>query len=107
MITTSEKVTIKKVLRYGVETMFTIDDVSLFVYHGGEQRRFNATEVVNATKTSSGLVTFTDISLWGDGSYSMYITTENNNDIDVNGVVFDKIATGYLKKITNRSEMEI
>lgn len=107
MITTSEKVTIKKVLRYGVKTTLTTQNTSLFIYHGGEQKRFNATTVVNSTATSSGLITFVDVPLWGDGSYSMYITTENNNDIDVNGVVFDKIATGYLKKITNRNEMEI
>ena len=103
MITTSENVTITKMLRYGVVTSYNADNVSLFISHNGEQKRFTASSVVNATLTSSGLVTFASVPLWGDGSYSLYITAENNSDLDVNGVGLNKLATGFIKKITNVS----
>ena len=101
MITTSSTVTITKTLRYGVPTSYTTDNISLFMSHSGEQKRFTANEVINATATSSGLVTFTDVPLWGDGSYSLYITAEDLNDLDVSGVKLAKLATGFIKKITN------
>ena len=101
MITTSESITITKTLRHGVVTNYAVENVSLFMSHNGEQKRFTATSVVNATETSSGLVTFTDVPLWGDGSYSLYITAENLDDLDVSGVQLKKLATGFIKKITN------
>lgn len=101
MITTSTSVTIQKVIRSGVATTYTPDRVSLFMTHDGVQKRFTATEVVNATTTASGLITFTGVPLWGDGSYSLYITAENDADLDVNGVNLEKLATGFIKKITN------
>ena len=107
MITTSSTVTITKTLRYGVPTSYNANNVSLFMSHNGEQKRFNATSVVNATATSSGLVTFTSVPLWGDGSYSLYITAEGNNDLDVNGVGLNKLATGFIKKITNTSTLAL
>ena len=103
MITTSEYVTITKTLRYGVTTYYGVDNVSLFMSHNGEQKRFTANYVVNATPTSSGLVTFVNVPLWGDGSYSLYITAENVGDLDVSGVGLKKLATGFIKKITNVS----
>ena len=57
MITTSENVTITKVLRYGVATSYDVNKISLFMSHNGEQKRFTANEVINATATSSGLAT--------------------------------------------------
>lgn len=101
MITTSETVTIQKVIRSGVVTNYTEDKTSLFMMHDNIQKRFTASSVVNATTTSSGLITFTSVPLWGDGSYSLYITAENNSDLDVSGVNLNKLATGYIKKITN------
>ena len=101
MITTSDNVTITKVLRYGVVTVYDVDKISLFMSHNGEQKRFTANEVINSTATSSGLVTFADVPLWGDGSYSLYITAENLSDLDVSGVKLNKLATGFIKKITN------
>ena len=105
MITTSENVTITKMLRYGVVTNYDVENVSLFMSHNGEQKRFTASSVVNATPTSSGLVTFADVPLWGDGSYSLYITAESVSDLDTSGVMLDKLATGYIKKITNVSTL--
>ena len=107
MITTSENVTITKTLRYGVVTNYNVENVSLFMAHNGEQKRFNATSVVNATETSSGLVSFVNVPLWGDGSYSLYITADSNNDLDLQGVAFTKLATGFIKKITNVSLLEL
>lgn len=107
MITTSENVTITKTLRHGVVTNYNVNNISLFMSHNGEQKRFNATSVVNATSTSSGLVTFASIPLWGDGSYSLYITAENGADLDVSGVGLDKLATGFIKKITNVSTLAL
>lgn len=107
MITTSENVTITKTLRYGVVTSYNVDNVSLFMAHNGEQKRFNATSVVNGTATSSGLVSFVGVPLWGDGSYSLYITAENTSDLDANGVGLNKLATGFIKKITNVSLLEL
>ena len=107
MITTSTNVTITKTLRHGVVTNYNVNNTSLFMTHNGEQKRFNATSVVNATSTSSGLVTFTNIPLWGDGSYSLYITAENNSDLDVSGIGLNKLATGFIKKITNVSTLEL
>lgn len=101
MITTSSTVTIRKVIRAGVATSYTADKVSLFIKSNGEQKRFNASSVVNATTKASGLVEFTSVPLWGDGSYSLYITAESVSDLDTSGVVLDKLATGYIKKITN------
>ena len=99
MITTSSTVTIQKVLRSGVVTSYTIDKVSLFIKHNGEQKRFNATSIVNATTTVSGLVEFTLVPLWGYGSYSLYVTAESDVDLDISGVSMVKLGSGYIKKI--------
>lgn len=107
MITTSTSVTVDKVIRAGVVTGYTTDKVSLFMKHDGVQKRFTATSIVNATVGSSGLIRFTNVPLWGDGSYSLYITAEDNTDLDVNGVGLTKLATGYIKKITNVSTLTI
>lgn len=107
MITTSDTVNITKVLRLGVPTSYATDSVSLFMTHDNIQKRFTATSVVNATSTAQGLVTFTGIPLWGDGSYSLFITAENNSDLDVNGVNLSKLATGYIKKITNVTTLDL
>lgn len=107
MITTSGSVTVQKVIRAGVVTSYTADKVSLFIKSNGEQKRYNADSVVNATATSSGLIEFTAVPLTSDGSYSLYITAENVSDLDTNGVVLDKLATGYIKKITNVSTLTI
>ena len=105
MITTSSRVTINKVLRLGPVTTYTADKVSLFIKYNGEQKRFSASNVVNATTTSSGSIEFAMIPLWGDGSYSLYITAESVSDLDTSGVMLDKLATGYIKKITNVSTL--
>ena len=107
MITTSDSVNIHKVLRHGVVTNYTPDRISLFMSHDGIQKRFTATEVINSTATSSGMVKFNAVPLWGDGSYSLYITAENLADLDVTGVNLEKIATGFIKKITNDSTLEL
>ena len=107
MITTSENVTITKMLRYGVVTNYDVENVSLFMSHNGEQKRFTANSVTNATATSSGLVVFTAVPLWGDGSYSLYITAENEADLDASGVNLNKIATGFIKKITNVNTLQL
>ena len=108
MITTSDIVEIKKVLRLGNVTTYSLDNVSLFIKSTGEEKRFNATSVVNATATSQGLITFSDVSLWnGDGNYSLYITAEDSVDIDVNGTKLVKLGTGYIKKITNADSLVI
>lgn len=107
MITTSSNVTIEKVIRSGSVTTYTTDKVSLFIKHDGVQKRFTATSVVNATTTASGLVRFVDVPLWTDGSYSLYVTAESDTDMDVDGVVLDKLATGFIKKITNTSTLVI
>lgn len=99
MITTSGNVTIRKVIRAGVVTNYTIDKVSLFIKHNGEQKRFNASSVVNATTTASGLVEFTSVPLWGDGSYSLYVTAESDAYLDISGVSMVKLGSGYIKKI--------
>lgn len=107
MITTSESVNVNKVIRLGTVTTYVPDNVSLFIKHEGTQKRFTATTVTNAGLTSTGLIEFTAIPLWGDGSYSFYITAENNDDMDTNGIGLDKLATGYIKKITNESTITV
>jgi hypothetical protein len=101
MITTSSTITINKVLRLGPVTTYTANAVSLFIKVNDVQKRYDASSVVNSTGTSSGLVTFTNIPLAVDGNYSFYITAENNNDLDVSGVSLDKLATGFIKKISS------
>ena len=101
MITTSTSVNVQKVIRLGTTTSYTADTVSLFMTHDNIQKRFTATSVTNASGTSTGLITFSSIPLWGDGSYSFYITGEGSSDLDTNGVNLNKLATGYIKKITN------
>ena len=101
MITTSGNINVNKVIRAGVATSYSPNNVSLFIRHEGQQKRFTATSITNASTTSSGLIVFSNVPLWGDGSYSFYITAENNTDLDVNGVGLTKLATGYVKKITN------
>lgn len=101
MITTSESINVNKVIRSGVVTTYTPDKVSLFIKHDGVQKRFTATSITNASTISSGLIVFIAVPLWGDGSYSFYITAEDDADLDTNGVGLDKLATGYVKKITN------
>ena len=107
MITTSSMVTINKVLRLGPVTAYTADKVSLFIKVNGVQKRYDATSVVNSTGTSTGLVTFDNVPLIVDGNYSFYITAENNSDLDVSGVALDKLATGFIKKISNVSTLTI
>ena len=107
MITTSDSVNIHKVLRHGVVTDYTPDRISLFMSCSGTQKRFTANSVTNATATSSGLVVFTGVPFWGDGSYLLYITAENEADMDISGVNLNKIATGFIKKITNVNTLEL
>lgn len=107
MITTSSVITINKVLRLGPVTTYSAATVSLFIKVNGVQKRYDATSVVNSTSTSTGLVTFVDIPLSVDGNYSFYITAENNSDLDVSGVALDKLATGFIKKISNVSILTI
>ena len=107
MITTSDSVNIHKVLRHGVVTSYTPDRISLFMSYNGAQKRFTSDEVVNSNETSSGLVKFNNVPLLGDGSYSLYITAENEADLDISGVDLNKIATGFIKKITNVNTLEL
>ena len=101
MITTSNSINIHKELISGKITSYTLDKVSLFMVHEGVQKRFNATSITNATANAEGLIVFNNVPLWGDGSYSFYITAENVADLDVPGVDLVKLASGYVKKITN------
>lgn len=107
MITTSDNVTITKTIRLGTESNYTVDGVSLFVKHNGDQKRYNATSVVNSTSMANGLITFESIPLPTDGSYSIGITAETNEDMDQDGINFVKLASGYIKKITNVSLLEL
>ena len=107
MITTSGTINIHKTLRHGVATSYTANKVSLFITHDNIQKRFDATEVTNSTTTSSGIIKFTGITLWGDGSYSFYITAENNTELDVSGFNLQRIGTGYIKKITNSATLSM
>ena len=107
MITTSENINVNKVIRSGVVTTYTPDRVSLFIKHDGLQKRFTATSVTNASTTASGLIVFAGVPLWGDGSYSFYITAEDGTDLDTNGVGLQKLATGYIKKITNTDTVTV
>lgn len=101
MITTSTSINIHKELISGKITSYTLDKVTLFIVHDGVQKRFNATSITNATANAEGLIVFSKVPLWGDGSYSFYITAENVADMDVSGVDLIKLASGYVKKITN------
>ena len=101
MITTSTNINIHKELRSGKITSYTLDKVSLFMVHDGIQKRFNATSITNATANAEGLIVFNNVPLWGDGNYSFYITAENVADMDVSGVDLVRLASGYVKKITN------
>ena len=107
MITTSGIINIHKTLRHGVETSYAAGKVSLFITHNNIQKRFTSNEVTNSTKTSSGLVKFDGIELWGDGSYSFHITAENEEDLDISGVNLQRIGTGYIKKITNSDTLSM
>ena len=107
MITTSEIINIHKTLRHGVETNYAANKISLFIIHDNIQKRFTSNEVKNSSKTSSGIVKFNNIELWGDGSYSFHITAENEEDLDISGVNLQKIGTGYIKKITNSDTLNI
>ena len=107
MITTSEIINIHKTLRHGVETNYDANKISLFITHNNIQKRFTSNEVTNSTKTSSGLVKFDGIELWGDGSYSFHITAENEEDLDISGVNLQRIGTGYIKKITNSDTLSM
>ena len=107
MITTSENINIHKTLKEGIDTNYTAGKVSLFITCDNIQKRFNAYEITNSSKTSTGLIKFNNIQLWGDGSYSFYITAENDGDLDVSGVNLQRIDTGYIKKITNSNTLNI
>ena len=107
MITTSEIVTITKVLRLGPVTTYSLDGVSLFIKNNGDQKRYNATSLVNSREMANGLITFENIPLVNDGSYSFYVTAETNTDMDTNGTNLVKLATGYIKKITSNSILAI
>ena len=107
MITTSGIINIHKTLRHGVVTNYATNKVSLFIIHNNIQKRFTSNEVTNSSKTSSGIVKFNNIELWGDGSYSFHITAENEEDLDISGVNLQRIGTGYIKKITNSDTLSM
>lgn len=107
MITTSSMITITKTLRLGSVTTYSADAVSLFIKNNGDQKRYDATSVVNSTVNSNGLITFSNVPLPIDGSYSLYITAEGNIDLDTNGVNLTKLATGFIKKITNEETLAL
>ena len=107
MVTTSSTVTITKTLRLGQVTSYATNALSLFIKCNGIQKRFDATSVVNATDTTQGLITFSNVPLWEDGSYSLYITAEAVADLDTNGAQLTKLATGYIKKITNVTTLSL
>ena len=107
MITTSGIINIHKTLRHGMETDYVAEKISLFITHNNIQKRFTSNEVTNSTKTSSGLVKFDGIELWGDGSYSFHITAESEEDLDISGVNLQRIGTGYIKKITNSDTLSM
>ena len=107
MITTSANINIHKTLKEGIDTNYFTEKVSLFITRDNIQKRFNAYEITNSSKTSTGLIKFNNIQLWGDGSYSFYITAENDGDLDVSGVNLQRIGTGYIKKITNSNTLNI
>lgn len=107
MITTSGIINIHKTLRHGVVTNYAANKISLFITHNNIQKRFTSNEVINSSKTSSGIVKFNNIELWGDGSYSFHITAENEEDLDISGVNLQKIGTGYIKKITNSDTLSM
>ena len=107
MITTSGIINIHKTLRHGMVTNYTAGKISLFITHNNIQKRFTSNEVTNSTKTSSGLIKFNSIELWGDGSYSFHITAESEEDLDISGVNLQRIGTGYIKKITNSDTLKM
>lgn len=107
MITTSSTVTITKTLRLGKVTSYDIANVSLFIKCNSTQKRFDASAILNSTLTTQGLITFDNVPLWEDGSYSLYITSEDNTDLDTSGSQLTKLATGYIKKITNVSTLSL
>lgn len=106
MITAYTNIVINKVLKKGVVTSYTSDKVSLFIKHEGVQKRYNPTSITNSSVSSDGSIVF-NVSLWGDGSYSMYITAENNSDMDTNGVQLVTLASGYVKKISDNGTMSL
>lgn len=101
MITTSSTVTINKVLRLGPITTYNVDKVSLFIKVNGVQTRYNATNVVNSSGTSTGLASFANIPLPVDGNYSFYITGDSSEDLDISGTKLSILATGFIKRITS------
>lgn len=103
MITTSTSINIHKELGSGKVTNYTSDKVSLFLLRDDDntQKKFVVSAIINSTKDSTGSIVFNDIPLWGDGSYSFYITLSDgvqSNGEDLNS---NKLATGYFKKISS------
>lgn len=107
MITTSSTVTVTKVLRLGVITLYNVNNVSLFISHNGVQKRIDASAVVNSTLTSQGLITFSNVPLWEDGNFSLYVTSESSTDLNVSNTSLFKLGSGYIKKITNVATLAI
>ncbi len=107
MITTSSSVTIQKTLRSGIATNYTADKVSVFITNNGSQKRYSATNIVNATSNAAGVVVFTGVPLDEYGSYSLYVTAESVSDLDTNGVSMVKLGSGYIKRIPVESTLVI
>ena len=105
MITVSPVINVTVKLNKGINSGYTAEATSLFIKCNGIQKRFDASSVVNSTVTADGLVTFSGVSLWQDGSYSVYVTTESSTDLDASGVSLITLSTGYIKKITNESTL--
>lgn len=105
MITVSSSINVTVKLNKGVITNYGTNIVSLFIKCNGIQKRFDASSVTNSTVGTDGSVVFSNVPLWQDGSYSVYVTAESSSDLDVNGVMLVTLATGYIKKITNESTL--
>ena len=103
MVTTSTSINIHKELKSGKITSYTPDKVSLFLSRDDDktQKKFIASNIVNSTEDSIGLIIFNNVPLWGDGSYSFYITLSDDMQTNGGDLNSNELSTRYFKKISS------
>lgn len=107
MVTTSDVITVKKMLGVGKVTTYTVDTVSLFVKSVSGTKRYNPDVVTNSTEMAMGVIEFTAIPLTDYGSYTVKVTVESGDDLDISGVGVNVLATGFIQRVKDSSVLEI
>lgn len=101
MITTSDSISVTKVLPAGTATSYIDGQVSLYVTIGGETTIYNTTStIVNATADTDGSLVVSGVDTSELGSYRLEFKSESAALIG-DGVVLVPISSTVVRRVEN------